>query len=336
MVSEVGYCSRLEYASMEQSIGELERAIQENSIMLERLTNETMRRSRAPLRPDGASVPRAVYRSPRHGQNEPPAVTPTLQIHGRLGSFTRSPAKLPRYNGLTPLEPYLAQVDLAALHDGWSQEETATHLALALEGPALQVLIDLSPEERRDLQALTAALNRRFGQRTSAEQSREELTNRRRREGESVGAFAADIRVYTRKGYPTFPTAAREELSLHAFLRGLTPERLRQHVRLLSPRDLSEALREAERAEEVLQAGPAIGRSPLRRQLTRAAEQEVEGAQSEEEVSRVQPMVTPRRRTRLDRCYRCGEPGHFARDCPAPSPRPRAMSPPGNDLGVRQ
>ncbi len=228
---------------MEQSIADSERAILENRIRLEHLTSETTRRSRAPHIPDGASVLRTVY--PGRGQNQPPAATPTLQINGRPGFLTRSPAKLPRYSGLTPLEPYLAQVDLAALHDGWRREETATHLALALEGPALQVLIDLSPEERRDLQALTAALNRRFGQGTSAEQSREELTDRRHREGESGGAFAADIRVYARKGYPTFPAAAREELSLHAFLRGLTPERLRQHVRLLSPRDLSEALREA-------------------------------------------------------------------------------------------
>lgn len=320
---------------MERSIGEIERALRENRITLERLTNESTRR-RAPYWPDGASVPRTVHRSPMHGQNEPSTVTPMHQISVQSSLLPRSPAKLPRYSGLTPLEPYLAQVDLAALHDGWTREETATHLALALEGPALQVLSDLSPEERRDIQALTAALNSRFGQRTSAEQSREELTNRRRREGESVGAFAADIRVHTRKGYPTFPATAREELSLHAFLRGLTPERLRQHVRLSSPQDLSEALREAERAEEVLQAGPTTGRSQLQRQLTRAAEQELDGVQpQEEEVSRVQP-VTPRRRSKLDRCYRCGEPGHFARDCPAPSPRPRATSPPGNDLGVRQ
>ncbi|RXN34251.1 golgin subfamily A member 6 6 [Labeo rohita] len=125
-----------------------------------------------------------------------------------------------------------------------------------------------------------------------AEQSREELTKRSRREGESVGAFAADIRVYARKGYPTFPAAAMEEL--HAFLRGLTPERLHQHVRLLSPRDLSEALREAEWAEEVLQAGPVTGRSPLQRQLTRAAERGVDGVQpEEEEVIRAQPVLTP-------------------------------------------
>ncbi|KAG2463551.1 TBX22 factor, partial [Polypterus senegalus] len=134
----------------------------------------------------------------------------------------RSPLSLDlKHFGLEAQEPYLAQVDLAALHNGWSCEEAATHLALALEGPALQVLIDLPPEECRDLQALTDALTRRFGQRTSAEHNREELTNRHRREGESVGAFAADIRVYVRKGYPTFSTAAREELSVHAFLRAL-------------------------------------------------------------------------------------------------------------------
>ncbi len=103
-------------------------------------------------------------------------------------------------------------MDLAALHDGWSREETATNFTLALEGPALQVLIDLSSKERCDLQALTAALNRRFGQRTSAEQRREELTDRRWREGENVGTFAADIRVYAGKGYPSFPAATREEL----------------------------------------------------------------------------------------------------------------------------
>ncbi|CAI5685570.1 unnamed protein product [Oreochromis niloticus] len=49
-----------------------------------------------------------------------------------------SPAKVPKYNGLTPLEPYLSQVRLAARHNG-CDEEAATHLALALEGDALQV-----------------------------------------------------------------------------------------------------------------------------------------------------------------------------------------------------
>ncbi|CAI5646279.1 unnamed protein product [Oreochromis niloticus] len=88
-------------------------------------------------------------------------------------------AKVPNYNGLTPLEPYLSQIRLAARHNGWSNEEAATHLALALEGDALQVLLDLAPSEQHELQALTIALERRFGQRHSTDQSREQLTNRR-------------------------------------------------------------------------------------------------------------------------------------------------------------
>uniref|UniRef100_A0A672HDY1 CCHC-type domain-containing protein n=1 Tax=Salarias fasciatus TaxID=181472 RepID=A0A672HDY1_SALFA len=30
---------------------------------------------------------------------------------------------------------------------------------------------------------------------------------------------------------------------------------------------------------------------------------------------------------RSDCCYRCGEPGHIARNCPAPAPRARARLP---------
>ncbi|CAL8363517.1 unnamed protein product [Boreogadus saida] len=74
-------------------------------------------------------------------------------------------ARLPKFSGATPLEPYLAQLRIAARYYGWGVEESAAQLALALEGTALQVLLDLAPADQRDLQALTLALERRFGQR---------------------------------------------------------------------------------------------------------------------------------------------------------------------------
>ncbi|XP_056151328.1 CD109 antigen-like [Lampris incognitus] len=54
--------------------------------------------------------------------------------------------KLPPYAGITALEPYLAQVKQAAMYHRWSTRDTAVHVALALEGNALQV--ELAPVAR--------------------------------------------------------------------------------------------------------------------------------------------------------------------------------------------
>ncbi|CAI5678540.1 unnamed protein product [Oreochromis niloticus] len=138
---------------MEPTIGELERLIRDNCSLLESMAAETQRRRLELGRPEGHSAPR----------NSHPLLSPQLEgIPGAAPQLPgRTAAKLQRYTGATLLEPYLAQVTLAATHNGWGQEETATHLALALEGPALQVLLDLPLEEQRDLRALTTALGRR-------------------------------------------------------------------------------------------------------------------------------------------------------------------------------
>ena len=82
-------------------------------------------------------------------------------------------ARLPKFSGVTQLEPYLAQFQIAALHYSWNGNEAATQLALALEGTAVQDLLDLAPADRLNLQALTQALDRRFGQRAVVCYSRE-------------------------------------------------------------------------------------------------------------------------------------------------------------------
>ena len=209
----------------------------------------------------------------------------------------------------------------------------------------LQVLLDIAPTEQQDLQALTMALQRRFGQRLFTDQSREQLASRHRQEGESLGTFAADVQLHAQRGYPQFHTAAQEELALHAFLRGLTPERLRQHVRLAMPQFLSEALREAERAEAVLSTRSTQQKVSALQPHVRMANYDEE-EEDAEEVCQVHPSPRqsqrwppPSRRRpprQTDRCYRCDEPGHVARNCPAPAPKTKAIQPAGNDSGVVQ
>ncbi|KAJ8381149.1 hypothetical protein SKAU_G00019270 [Synaphobranchus kaupii] len=202
----------------------------------------------------------------------------------------------------------------------WTPEQTAGHLALALEGPALEAILDLPPAERQNLQALTAALQRRFIQHRSAEASREKLLSRYHCEEESWEKVAADVQRYAHEAYPEFDAAAQEKLALPAFLRALMPERLRDHVSLAQPGSISEALIKTTQAEDTLAIRPTP--QPTRQHVRVADGEEVRWTRT--------PLQRPARRQ--GRCYRCDEPGHIARDCPAPAPKPRKPPPSGNEV----
>ena len=102
----------------------------------------------------------------------------------------RTAVKLPKFSGAKQLEPFLAQFWLVEWHNSWGAGEAVVHLALALEGTLVQALLDLAPEDQRDLRALIRALERRFGQRAAVNHSRELLSSRCRREGERLGSRA--------------------------------------------------------------------------------------------------------------------------------------------------
>ena len=65
----------------------------------------------------------------------------------------------------------------------------------------------------------------------------------------AVPPYVADVQFHTQREYPQFPAAVREDLAMHAFLRGLALESLGQHVHLTRPLTLGSALDQAERAE---------------------------------------------------------------------------------------
>ena len=145
-----------------------------------------------------------------------------------------------------------------------------------------------------------------------------------RQEGERLGSYAADVLLYAQRGYPGYPAAFKENLALHAFLRGLAPQRLGQHVRLTRPPTLGVALAEAERGEREFSDQPSLQLPGASRPHVRCAdycEQDEDG----EEVfqawtSPPDTSTTPRPTSETDRrCFRCGEPGHLAHDCLAPA-----------------
>ncbi|KAJ8364628.1 hypothetical protein SKAU_G00134590 [Synaphobranchus kaupii] len=139
---------------------------------------------------------------------------------------------------------------------------------------------------------------------------------------ESWAKVAADVQRYAREVYPEFDAAAQEKLGLHAFLRALTPERLRDHVSLAKPGSISEALSKTTQVEDTLAIRPTP--QPTRQHFRVADGEEVRWTRT--------PLQRPVRRQ--GRCYRCDEPGHIARDCPAPAPKPQKPPPSGNEAGT--
>ncbi|MGH0130629.1 UNVERIFIED_CONTAM: hypothetical protein FKN15_055287 [Acipenser sinensis] len=148
-----------------------------------------------------------------------------------------------------------AKFKMAALKNAWSPTEKAGQLAAALDGKALQVLLDLGPDELESYDVIATALDRRFGRVEPAVSLRQRLATRIRGPGEKLGVLAADVLYLARRGYPDYPPATQGDLAMEAFVRGLTPNALRQQVRLAAPTSLELALAHAERVEAVLEEG---------------------------------------------------------------------------------
>lgn len=74
------------------------------------------------------------------------------------GTEPQAELALPRFDALKPLEPYLVQIRLAKLRNGWDSSEATYELSLVLEGDTLQILTEQSLSELQNIEQLTEAL----------------------------------------------------------------------------------------------------------------------------------------------------------------------------------
>ncbi|GFT80080.1 retroviral-like aspartic protease 1 [Nephila pilipes] len=77
--------------------------------------------------------------------------------------------------------------------NGWNPRAKAFHLAISLRGDVADILETLPEQQKSDFQALSGALELRFGGKCTKEYSRLQLKSRYQKAGESLQEFAADI-----------------------------------------------------------------------------------------------------------------------------------------------
>ncbi|MGH0120980.1 UNVERIFIED_CONTAM: hypothetical protein FKN15_070172 [Acipenser sinensis] len=113
------------------------------------------------------------------------------------------------------------------------------------------VLLNLAQQEWGDLNALTAALQRRFGSMGDRELLRARFRRRVRSPGESLAKLASNLEREARRAYADSPAREQEEQARFQFVEAVGPGELRKHLRLSKPRSLQEAFQLAQEWEHI-------------------------------------------------------------------------------------
>ncbi|KAF6211273.1 hypothetical protein GE061_014390 [Apolygus lucorum] len=177
-----------------------------------------------------------------------------LEVQQQIMNLRQTPVShegsLMTYEGKTSWEDYAGHLDIVSAANGWSVERKGQKLASALRGPALGVVLAMvPPEDRMNFICLSTVLKLRFGQEHLSLKWQSELQSKEQRPSESLADFALDIERIVRLATPNWPEQCRDEVALHAFLRGLRDQGAKKILSCYAPRTLQDALTRAQLME---------------------------------------------------------------------------------------
>lgn len=270
--------------------------------------------------------------TPKLEPSTTPPPRPQGAHHGIIEDQVRSQEK-PKvrpatFNGSTAWEDYLAQFELVADINKWSDSMKATYLAVSLTGSAQAVLGDLERSSRTNYAELTSALAARFGTENQQEVFRASLKSRYRQRGETLPELAQAVRRLTRQAYPEAPQQLRETLARDHFLDALNDLEMQWRVHQSRPRTLNDALTFAVESEAFQSANRQHMHRQARSLVATEPEVKSDGAvraasAADTDLQEIKGMLkkileekSSRPYGRYTGCHSCGDMSHFQRDCP--------------------
>ena len=148
-----------------------------------------------------------------------------ISITESISAIIEMENKIKSFNGQGNLTEFVTKVELHSALKGFTGEKKAQNLASRLEGPAFDVYLRLSAEERKDFDQIKGELLKEFekGQ-LNREEAIFELSNRNRLQGESALTYSYKIMELIKLAYPGFDDSARAILAKDYFVRGLHPD----------------------------------------------------------------------------------------------------------------
>ncbi len=134
-------------------------------------------------------------------------------------------SKIKNFNGSEDVKVFLEKVSLHSALKGYNEEKAAQNLASKLEGPAFDVYMRLSADERKDAEKIKTELLREFERGyLDRETAISELNNRRRQPEESSQTYAFKIMELVKLAYPQFNQETRKVIAKDYFIKGIHPK----------------------------------------------------------------------------------------------------------------
>ena len=244
--------------------------------------------------------------------------------------------KAREFSGTGSWKEYQSHFERVCRINGWTRNKL-DYLWVNLSSTALAYAESLPDRRTRSYEALSEALEERFGDSRLADVYKAELRARQRKEGESIPALGQEIRHLVQYAYPGIGMEGVEELAIERFREALTNSDQRMSVHQSHPRNLEEAIQVAMDLEAWQISEKR--RTPSDRGPRVRAAKEDSDSQMTQVLGKLESLIglwaekspTPpkerggnqKRDFKEFTCYSCGKPGHIAKNCFEKNRRPR-------------